>query len=57
MVKLREKAEVVEIEIIKRPVKVFKEVWLITSDDIGKPIDYIDSEEFLEALSLLSIEG
>lgn len=57
MVKLREQAEVVEIKIIKRPMPVFEDIWILTDDDIGGSIDHINYEEFMEALALLSMEG
>lgn len=57
MAKLREQAEVVRIEITKRPVPVFEEIWVISDVDVGRSIDDIDYDEFMEALSLLSMEG
>ena len=57
MAKVREEAEVVRIEITKRPVPVFEEIWVISDVDVGRSIDNLDYDEFMEALALLSIEG
>lgn len=55
MVKLRKQADRVKIKIVEAPIEVLESIWVVI-DDIDKPIDYIDSVEFLEALSLLSLE-
>lgn len=56
MVKLRKQADRVKITIIETPLSVLEDIWVVV-DDIDKPIDRIDSIEFMEALSLLSLEG
>ena len=57
MVKLRGQAEVVVMfEIMSKPIQVCKEIWVI-NDDLNRAVDYIDPDEFMEALSLLSLEG
>ena len=56
MSKLRREAEVVVLNIVSRPSEVFKEIWII-NDDLNRPIERIEYEEFMEALEILSFEG
>lgn len=56
MVEKRKQADRVKIKIVRAPIEVLESIWVVV-DDIDKPIDYIDSAQFMEALALLSIEG